>query len=97
MRPNLPRLTSALLPLAQATAILLSVNTVVPVMALLSLTVTEPVTINWPTCCVFPFVSAFEFFVLLAARVELVLRDPKVQSAYESRVHRYLRHYSVST
>lgn len=45
IRPSLPRLTIALFPLAQATAIRLSVNTVVPVMALFSLTVTEPVTI----------------------------------------------------
>src|SRR5215470_1136855 len=91
MRPNLPRLISALLPLAQATAILLSVNTVVPVMALLSLTVTEPVTINWPTCCVFPFISAFEFFVFLAARVEPVLKAPKEPSANDSRVTVNLR------
>src|SRR5215468_3262631 len=91
MRPKLPRLISALLPLAQATAILLSVNTDVPVMALLSLTVTEPVTINWPTCWEFPFVSAFVFFVFLAARVEPVLNTPKEASANDSRVTVTLR------
>jgi hypothetical protein len=48
-RPNLPRLTIARLPFEQATPIRLLLNIVAPVMALLSLTVADPETINWPT------------------------------------------------
>jgi hypothetical protein len=83
-RPNFPRFTIAEFPFAQATAIRLSVNTLVPVMALFSFTVTAPVTIIWPTCWVVSFVFVvfvFPAFVVsgfFAARMGPALKAAKL-------------------
>src|SRR5262245_13263450 len=92
MRPNFPRSTMARLPLEHSTAIRLSEKIAVPVMAFFSLTLTEPVAINWPTCWFPDFATPmFGFCGFFAARVEPVLNAPKTQSVNDSSVTSALR------